>query len=855
MNNKKQTPMMQQFYQIKAKYPDFILFFRLGDFYEMFDKDAEETSRILDIALTKRQNQKMCGIPYHAKDNYLYKMIKAGKKVAICEQVEEPSKNKIVKRAVVELITPGTFTDEKHLQSSKDSFLLSVHVSNEEMALTACDASTGKFLVFKEERNVEKFSSLLKQLSASEIIYSSLPEDFKKAVSLYYSNSIAPYYFEASLNETLLLEHFKIKNLKGLSLDSNILKSSCGAALRYLKENLFQDIKHLNKLQFLHSKNYLFLPESTLTNLEILEPLFSSGEDSSLFNCLNETKTAMGARQLRNWLIYPLQDKTLIEKRLDKVEFFVKNNRLLKQIREELALIPDLERLLSKISLLKSNPKAVVSFNEGLKVLEKIKALKELSIFEEIKNLDSLKTLTNEISHILAEDPPVTFDDGGVIKTGIDFELDELKELTQHGKEMLLKIEAREKEQTGIQKLKLRFNKVIGYYLEVSKSNLDKVPAHYMRKQSLVNAERFTIDELVQYESKILNARSQMIEKEKEIFNSLLEKIIQNINSISENISFIKEIDLFCCFAQVAFERTYTKPILNDTQEINIVNGRHPVVEQFAGEYHPNSVKLDSDKNRLLLITGPNMAGKSTFLRQTAIITLMAHVGCFVPAQKAEIALTDQIFTRVGASDNLAAGESTFLVEMSETSQILRNCSSKSLIIMDEVGRGTSTYDGLSLAWAIVEYLVDPEIVKGKTLFATHYHELTVLESEKGIKNLRMAVREYEDEIIFLHKVEEGAADKSYGIHVAQIAGIPSSVIKRAQNILASMEIQLLSNEQKLLKSPLNQSQAESLFESKEEPFEFLKNRILAQDINHTTPTQALILLEQLQNEIKKKSK
>jgi len=849
MEDSKLTPMQQQYFEIKKKYSDFILFFRLGDFYEMFEEDAENASRILDIALTQRNGQKMCGFPYHALDNYLHKIIKAGRKAAICEQVEEPGKGKIVRRQVVEVMTPGTFTSEKYLSSEEDSFLTALHFSEDKIIAVCADASTGKFWLIEEKRSPERLSSLLKLVNPSEIILSEYPKNFESIIKNYYSTLVPEYYFSPAVNEIMLLEHFKVGTLKGLGIENPFFAGASAAVLRYLKDNLLKEIKHLDHIRFIRPEEFVYLPEATVRNLEILEPLFTSQKNTSLFQNLNQTLTSMGARELRNWLIYPLMDIEKINERLSQTEFLKDRSDISNKIRTILKNIPDLERMLSRIGLFKTNPKEVIAFKEGLKNLELLKTFQELP-FDEMKTLNPLLSVISQIEKTVYENPPIDFSEGGVIQEGIDPELDSLKNITQKGKEYLLEIEKREKEKTGINTLKLRYNKVIGYYIEITKANQNSVPKEYIRKQSMVNAERYTIEELIEYESKILDAKSSLIELEKKIFNQLLMNIIEQVKEIRANIIFVKKLDIIASFAKTAKERKYTRPLVNDELKITIEEGRHPVVELFTDQFIPNSIKLDEKENRLLLITGPNMAGKSTYLRQAALIVLMAHIGCFVPAKKAVIGLTDQIFTRIGASDNLAGGESTFLVEMTETSQILRNSTQRSLIVMDEVGRGTSTHDGLSLAWAIVEYLNNPSKNRGKTLFATHYHEMTVLGEERGIKNHRVAVKEWNNEIVFLHKVEEGASDKSYGIHVAEIAGIPLPVIERAKEILASMEISLIQNENKFLKK--RDDSENMLFSVAEDPFEKIKTKILSVDILQTTPIQAILILENLQKEIRK---
>lgn len=852
MSKSAKTPMMEQYYDIKKKHPGFILFFRLGDFYEMFDEDAEIASKILNITLTHRGEQKMCGIPHHASNNYLFRLIKAGKKVAICDQVEEPGKGKLVRREITELITPGTFMNEKYLLRNKDSFLVALEVRDKKIAFAVTDSSTGKFWILHEDRNPDKIASVLNLLNPSEIILSRYPEDLEGIIKKYYTTLIPDYYFSPPMNEVLILEHFKVGSLKGLSLTDPLLVAVAGAALRYLRDNLFKEIKHIHEVRFIRPDSYVYLPESTLRNLEVLEPLYTNQQDTSLYYCLNQTQTSMGARELRNYLTYPLLELEAIEQRLNQVEALKNDTLLLKESRAILAEIPDLERMFSRIALGKTHPKEVAAFKEGFILVEKLKKLSGLP-FEEIKTIPCTEDIIKRIEQTIENDPPVDFEEGGVIRDGFNVELDHYKKLTRQGKEYLLEIEQREKEATGIPSLKLRYNKVVGYYIEITKSNLKSVPSHYIRKQSMVGGERYTIEELIEYESKIFSAKSQMVMMEKQFFKELIESLLTEVDTIKKNIDLVKKIDISSCFAHLAAERKYVRPQINEDLEISIEDGRHPVVELFTEKFIPNSIDLNDQANRLLIITGPNMAGKSTFLRQAALITLMAHIGCFVPAKKAKIGLTDQIFTRVGASDNLAGGESTFLVEMSETSQILRNASPRSLIIMDEVGRGTSTHDGLSLAWAIVEYLIHPDFNRGKVLFATHYHELTVLGEEKGVQNYRVAVKEWNNEIIFMHKVEKGSADKSYGIHVAEIAGIPKLIIERAREILSSMEISLISNEKKLLK-PDSKVQ-DSLFSVTEDPFDKIKSKLLAVDVNHTTPIQALLILEEIQREMRKKQK
>ncbi|HOJ49877.1 MAG TPA: DNA mismatch repair protein MutS [Spirochaetota bacterium] len=831
----KETPMMLQYKRIKSKYPDCILFFRLGDFYEMFGEDAEIASSILEIALTKRNNEKMCGIPFHAADSYIHKLIKAGKKIAICEQIEEPSRNKIVERKVVEIITPSTFFDETKINSRKDSFLVAISIIEDNAGICCIDATSGKFFVIDTKNNPESLKSTLRLISPAEIILHTRYETLDKIIDDYYYTIVPDYYFNPSLNEVFLLNHFNAGTLKGLGLDKEFLLGPVAAALKYLKNNLAKDISYIKDFKIIKDGDYLYLNDSTINNLEIFEPQFTTSKDTSLFSNINLTLSPMGGRLLRNYLTYPLKDKKKIEERLDKVEFFVNHKDILNKIRSVMLRF-DLERLFGRVMLKKVKNMDIIKLSEGFSVIENIKSYYKPDI-----EVGTLLPIIDRINSTISDNA----DNEGVIKKGVNKELDEYKDIARNSMRYILKIEDEERKRTGINTLKIGYNKIIGYYIEVTKVNLDKVPKNYIRKHSLVNAERFTIPELIEYETKIEEANSKIEEIEKKIFDDLLDYLISNYEVIKSNIEFIKELDLYTSLALLAIERNYVRPIIDDKIVIDIRDGRHPVVEMFVDNFCSNSLYMDEEK-RFIILTGPNMAGKSTYIRQAALIVLLSHIGSFVPASYARIGIFDQIFTRIGASDNIAEGESTFLVEMTEAATILRNATERTLIIMDEVGRGTSTYDGLSIAWSIVEYLTEEN--RGLTLFATHYHELTKLDTITVVRNYRMAVKEFENDVVFLHKVEEGAADKSYGIHVAQIAGLPDKIIKRATEILSSIQM-IMDKEEKIIKKKyeLNLFEQDNL-----SYYEPIISKIKAIDINHTTPLQALVFLNKIQEELKK---
>ena len=794
------TPVMQQYKRIKSQNPDSILFFRLGDFYEMFENDAKEVSLLLDIALTKRHNIPMCGVPYHSSSPYIAKLLKAGRKIAICEQLSNvpPKGKKIVEREVVEIITPGTVIDEDFLDNKSNNYLAAVSKSGGRYSLSYVDMSTGEFAAFAfEEKSLKEILSReLIRLDPGEIIIQEsileynqdakkIFDDYKKPVNRY-----PDWYFNHENSVSVLKKQFNVDTLKGFGFsdDSDELLSA-GVIIEYLYENSKNLLPHITKLVSYDNSTYMGLDENSLKNLEILKNLHDSTSAYTLLSVLDYTKTSMGSRTLKKWLTSPLTDIGKIEFRYNCIELFYRNQILLSEIRKYLSSVKDIQRLSSKIAMDRATGKDLVglknSFYSILSILELLSDnsassilfyLSDSKLFEEIRDICSI------IEQSIKEEPAVTITDGNIIREGFNTDLDRFRDLKNNSQEILNSYIEQEKNSSQIPNLKIRYNKIIGYFLEVTKSYLDNVPEHFIRRQSLVGAERYTTEHLVNLESELNSASEKIVNLEKQLFLEIRDRIKGFIQLITETSEKISEIDCLQSLAQAATVNGYTRPVLTEKQELNIKNGRHPVVEANlpTGEYVPNDITLQK-KNNFILLTGPNMAGKSTYLRQAALIVLMAQAGSFVPAGEAEIGLVDRIFCRVGASDNLARGESTFLVEMSETANILRSATRNSLIIMDEVGRGTSTNDGLSIAWSICEYIIKK--IKSRTLFATHYHELVRLEYPEII-NLSMNAVEQEGKLIFLKKIKKGSANKSYGINVAEIAGIPYEVIIRGKELL-----------------------------------------------------------------------
>ncbi|OGJ41988.1 DNA mismatch repair protein MutS [Candidatus Peregrinibacteria bacterium RIFCSPLOWO2_01_FULL_39_12] len=790
------TPMMAQYKQIKEKYKDCILMYRLGDFYEMFFEDAIEASKILQITLTSRNkgtdnNAPMCGIPYHAVDNYLAKLTRAGKKIAICDQMTEPDGKGIVEREVMRVVTPGTTFDENILEQKANNYVSCVVKNGDSFGFAYSDVTTGEFKV-TEINSYKNLESEMMRISPTEcILDSGLLDD--KVLNLIFAKvkylHVFPYdYFKEP--ESDLKNYFQVKSLQGFGLDNKKLAiSSSGMLFEYLRETQKTDLKHIQKISYYKISEFMPMDQALIKNLELFYAGKDGGRDGSLISVLDQTVSAMGGRLLKNWLIHPLLNKSVIEQRLNNVEIFVGNSSLLRDVRETLGKIFDIERLLSRLSLGTGNARDLIAMQESLKIIPALKNLIGNVFSDYDKQLDGLENLVALIERAIVEEPPLIVREGGMIKNGYNQELDELLSISTEGKTFITDLQKKEIARTGINSLKIRFNSVFGYYIEISKTNLGSVPEDYIRKQTLVNAERFITPELKEYEEKVLNAEAKIKELEYELFYGVRIEVVKEIIKIQTNARVIAELDVLAALAYTAMKNNYCKPKILDEGVLEIKNGRHPVIEQltFSGDFVPNDCVFDNDK-RFLLITGPNMGGKSTYLRQVALIVLMAQIGSYVPAGSCKLGLVDRIFTRVGANDNLTAGESTFMVEMNEAAFILNQATDKSLIIFDEVGRGTSTYDGVSIAWAIMEFVHDS--VKAKTLFATHYHELIELaEKLPNAVNLSVAVKENESEgVVFLYKVVDGGVDKSYGIEVAKLAGLPVNVVSRARGVLKELE-------------------------------------------------------------------
>ena len=800
----KLTPMMQQYRAAKAEIPaDAILLFRLGDFYEMFFEDAVKASAIMELTLTKRQGYPMCGFPWHALDSQLPRLLNAGVKVAIAEQLEDPKLAKgIVKRAITRIITPGTVIDSSILKPQVSNFLAALNWEKKRCALAYLDISTGEFNVIEFD-SIAALESELARIAAGEcLVPANAMEKWKNEGKLpgargkIMFTEVDEWVFAKEFAQDALLRHFNVLSLDGLG--GRELTAGIGAAaavLHYAAENLRQEISHINRMRVCKSGNYMELDAISQRNLELVEPMYGSDKSVTLLGALDKTSTPMGSRLLRDWILRPLYEKNAIDSRLDAVEVLRGDPFALSEIIETLNVVRDLERITGRLNLGTANARDLAALAVSLEILPGLKALLEefdVPLLREIENqIVPMPELAEEISRALNDELPLTITDGGVIRSGYHAGLDELRSAATEGKSWLANIQSREQERTGIKSLKVKYNNVFGYYIEVSKSNLSLVPEDYTRKQTLVNAERFITPELKELESKILGAEEKAKALELELFQQLRSMALQHTLEIQNTARVIAMLDVLCSFAECARERRYIRPEITDGDRLNIVGGRHPVLElnMQSENFVPNDCLLDGDCNRMMLITGPNMAGKSTYIRQTALLTVMAQIGSFIPAESAEVGLVDRIFTRVGAADDLARGQSTFMVEMVETANILNYATPRCLVFLDEIGRGTSTFDGLSIAWAVAEYLHDDEHCRCRTQFATHYHELTQLAEEKrGVNNYNIAVREYGDRIIFLRQIVPGATDRSYGIHVAQLAGLPKDVIMRAGEILNELE-------------------------------------------------------------------
>ena len=803
------SPMMQQYQEIKQKHQKSILFFRLGDFYEMFGEDAKIASKILQITLTSRDKKKenampLCGIPYHAAGTYIARLIKAGYSVAICEQVEDPKNAKgIVKREVIRVITPGTVIDSNVLMGKENNFLGAI-VVDDGIGLAFVDISTGEFWVTEYLGSdwPGKLETELFRKSPKEIVIppgeteKNLCHSLKAKFPMLNIESVKKELYQKNAAKKFLQTHFKAYSLSSLGCESNELAILAAyAALLYLQETQKCELKHLSRLRFYSLDDYMIIDATTQQHLELVSSWPGIKRSGSLLQVLDKTETPMGGRMLKHWLLHPLLNIEDINQRLDAVEYFVKKQNSRKQLIELLKKIYDLERICGKIALYSASPQDLVSLKNSLEKLPQLKVLFKKGLPSLLSSLidsfDQLQDIYQWIDECIVDvPPPPSAQEAGIIKTGFSPELDELRQIAFDGKTWIAQLENKERQKTGISSLKIKYNKVFGFFLEVTRPNLPSVPASYIRKQTIANGERFITAELKEYETKVLTAQEKIQHLEKCILRELLQRICVQISRLQETSHRLATLDVLCALAEIASLNRYEKPMINDGDRIHIKEGRHPVVEQLAENerFVPNDTLLDCVKNQLLIITGPNMAGKSTFIRQTALITLMAQIGSFIPADEAVIGVVDRIFTRVGASDNLIQGQSTFMVEMSETAKILNNATNRSLIILDEIGRGTSTYDGMSIAWAVAEYLHGQEI-GAKTLFATHYHELTSLaDSLEKAQNYNVLVKEFNDEIIFLRRIIAGSADRSYGIQVARLAGVPSQVIHRSKEILESLE-------------------------------------------------------------------
>ena len=862
------TPMMRQFYDLKAKHPDAVLLFRCGDFYETYCSDAIVASEILGITLTKRSNGKsdaskaieMAGFPFHALDNYLPKLVRAGKRVAICDQLEDPKMTKkLVKRGITELVTPGVSINDNVLDYKENNFLAAVHFGKPMCGVSFLDISTGEFLV--AEGTFDYIEKLLINFRPKEVLYE---RGFKSRFedcfgSKYLTFELDDWAFTEEFANEKLTKHFETKNLKGFGISH--LRSgvvAAGAVLHYLGVTLHTQISHIRNISRIEEERYVRLDKFTIRSLELLGSMHDGG--SSLLSVVDRTLTAMGARLLKRWMVFPLKDKKPIDERLDIVEYYFREPQFRELVEENLQLIGDLERIIAKVAAGRVSPRELVQLKLALQAVEPIKQACEASDNEVLKQigaqLDCCADIRDRIANEIVSEPPLLLNKGGVVADGVNEQLDELRAIAYHGKDYLMQLQQRESERTGIPSLKISFNNVFGYYIEVRNTYKENVPAEWIRKQTLVNAERYITQELKEYEEKILGAEEKILALESQIFNSLVADVASYIPSIQVDASHLARLDVLLSFANVSRAYKYIRPVVSEDDVLDIKQGRHPVIERqmAVGEnYIPNDLYLDSDKQQIIIVTGPNMAGKSALLRQTALITLLAQIGCFVPADSAHIGLVDKIFTRVGASDNISAGESTFMVEMTEAANILNNLSERSLVLFDELGRGTSTYDGMSIAWAIVEYIHEFSKGRARTLFATHYHELNEMEkSFTRIKNFNVSVKEIDGKVIFLRKLMPGGSEHSFGIHVAKLAGMPKSIVKRSEQILKKLEA---GNNRGELKSAPTAEIADSreglqlnFFQLDDPVLSQVRDEILGIDVNNLTPLEALNKL----NEIKK---
>ena len=864
------TPMMKQFLDLKAKHPDAVMLFRCGDFYETYSTDAIVAAEILGITLTKRANGKgktieMAGFPHHALDTYLPKLIRAGKRVAICDQLEDPKlTKKLVKRGITELVTPGVSINDNVLNYRENNFLAAVHFGKGACGVSFLDISTGEFLT--AEGPFDYVDKLLNNFAPKEVLF----ERGRRGMfegnfgSKFFTFELDDWVFTETTAREKLLKHFEVKNLKGFGVEhlkNGIIAS--GAVLQYLIMTQHTQIGHITSLARIEEDKYVRLDKFTVRSLELMGSMNDGG--SSLLNVIDRTISPMGARLLKRWMVFPLKDVQPINERLNVVEYFFRKPDFKELIEEQLHLIGDLERIISKVAVGRVSPREVVALKVALQAVEPIKEAcmdaDNASLNHIGEQLNICRSIRDRIDKEVNNDPPLLINKGGVIKSGVNAELDELRQIAYSGKDYLLQVQQRESELTGIPSLKIGYNNVFGYYIEVRNVHKDKVPQEWIRKQTLVNAERYITQELKEYEEKILGAEDKILVLETQLYTELVQSLSEFIPAIQINANQIARLDCLLSFATAARENNYIRPVISDDEVLEIHQGRHPVIEKqlpIGEKYIANDVMLDSSTQQIIIITGPNMAGKSALLRQTALITLMAQIGSFVPAESAHIGLVDKIFTRVGASDNISVGESTFMVEMNEAADILNNLSSRSLVLFDELGRGTSTYDGISIAWAIVEYIHEHPRAKARTLFATHYHELNEMEkSFKRIKNYNVSVKEIDNKVIFLRKLERGGSEHSFGIHVAKMAGMPKSIVKRAADILKQLETD--NRQQGVSSKPMAEvgemrgGMQLSFFQLDDPILYQIRDEILNLDVNNLTPLEALNKLNDIKRIVKGK--
>lgn len=869
MTKPTETPLMKQYFQFKAQYPDAILLFRVGDFYETFGDDAIKTSQILGIVLTKRSNgaaasMDLAGFPHHAIDTYLPKLVRAGYRVAICEQLEDPKLTKtLVKRGITELVTPGIATNDKILEQKENNFLGAIHITDKIIGIAFVDVSTGEF--YLAEGNHEYVDKLLQNFRPAEIVIqrnkiSTFREQYGEKILL---TPFDDWVFTTDYTEPLLTNHFQTNSLKGFgveNLEYGII--AAGAALHYLNETQQYKTKHINKLNRIEEELYVWLDRFTIRNLELIH---SPNENAvTLLQILDKTLTPMGARLLKKWILMPLKEKVLIDERLSVVEFLIGENELRSEVASHIKSIGDLERIGAKIATGKINPREILQLSKSLRMIQSLQGICQKQAQSTLQKmgeqLNPCISICQRIEKEINEDAPVQIGKGRLFNQGVNEQLDELTSLAYNSKNILAEIQHRESVNTGIPSLKIGFNNVFGYYIEVTNTHKNKVPANWVRKQTLTNGERYITEELKELETKILGAEEKILSLETQMYNNLVLALMDYIQMIQQDARITARLDVLTCFSEISISNQYTRPEIDDSFVIDIKQGRHPVIETqlpLGEKYIANDVYLDNEKQQIIIITGPNMSGKSALLRQTALIVLMAQIGCFVPAKSARIGIVDKIFTRVGASDNISTGESTFMVEMNETASILNNISSRSLVLLDEIGRGTSTYDGVSIAWAIAEFLHEQPIHRAKVLFATHYHELNDMASQfSRIKNYHVSVKEIENKVLFLRKLEKGGSEHSFGIHVARMAGMPNAVLKRAEDVLQQLEEQRTDKGKKSSTIKKKDPGYQLSFIALDDPLLIdIKEQIVGLDINSLTPVEALMKLNDIQSLLTKKKK